>query len=114
MAENGWLGGCDWSASMNIENIEAGGVFIKATTFEIGEAGHKEVHDYDHLSYLASGKVALWVDGVETTIEGPRAILIEAGKSHRVIAITKASWLCVHSLDRIEKIMGEAECHGQL
>lgn len=94
---------------MNIEDIEAGGVFIKSTDFAPGESGVKEVHDYDHLSYLASGKVILWVDGVERTLTGPCSVLVEAGKTHRVVAVTAATWLCIHSLDRLEKMMGEAE-----
>jgi len=84
---------------MEIEHRFGGGVYIKETHFLAGESGEKHIHDYDHLSYLVSGRVELKVDGVTVRLEGPKTLTIEAGKSHQVTALTNVTWLCIHATE---------------
>lgn len=82
---------------MNISHHFAAGVYVKETHFLPGESGTKEVHDYDHLSTLASGRVRLMVDGVPQELTAPKIIVIQAGKEHQVLALTHVVWHCTHA-----------------
>ena len=84
---------------MKINHIFSSGVYIKETHFLAGESGEKHTHEYNHLSILASGKVELVIDGVSVFKTAPEVITITAGRSHRVIALTDATWLCCHATD---------------
>lgn len=84
---------------MNIRHIFGAGTYVKETRFYAGEWGVKHTHNYPHVSYLASGDVELQVDGVPQILSGPCSVMVEAGKSHRVHALSDAVWLCIHATD---------------
>lgn len=78
------------------------GVICKVFHFKRGESAPQHVHDHDHMSVVASGFVAVYVDGVRTD-HGPGSVLkIEAGKEHRVHAHTDATWLCIWNEDHVK------------
>jgi hypothetical protein len=52
-----------------------------------------------HLSVLASGRVLVSVDGVETEHAAPAFLTIAAGKAHEVTALTDVVWGCLHATD---------------
>jgi quercetin dioxygenase-like cupin family protein len=59
----------------------------------------KHIHDYDHISILASGKVGVYLDNIEeeTIYTAPTAIVIEAGVEHTIYAIEDSVWFCIHN-----------------
>ena len=60
-------------------------------------AGHK--HNYDHMTLLATGSVAVHVDGQTTNFTAPHMIFIQAGKSHYIEALEDNTVAyCVHAL----------------
>lgn len=78
-------------------HFSAGGVYAREQTLEAGKEVEKHVHDYDHLSYLTSGRVLLEIEGELSMLEGPCMLEIKAGKKHRIQALTDITWLCIHS-----------------
>jgi len=102
---------------MNLEGMKhyiGGGVYAKEwrATFT-GETVEQHSHNYDHLSYLASGSVEVTVDGKVQKYSAPTALLIKAHKQHTITALTRdVVWLCLHKIpdevnpsdaDRIEE-----------
>jgi quercetin dioxygenase-like cupin family protein len=78
-------------------HFSAGGVYAREQTLKATEEVQKHVHDYDHLSYLASGTALLEIDGELTVLHGPCMLEVKAGKSHRIQALTNLTWLCIHA-----------------
>jgi quercetin dioxygenase-like cupin family protein len=76
-----------------------GGVYAKETAIPAGVVLQQHRHQHDHLSLLASGTAVVEVEGRRRTLQGPACIVIEAGKTHSVTAITDVTWYCVHATD---------------
>jgi quercetin dioxygenase-like cupin family protein len=75
-----------------------GGVYAKETLIPAGVKLLQHVHEFDHLSILASGRVHVRIDGGEPVgYEGPACITIAAGRAHEVEAVTPATWFCIHA-----------------
>lgn len=77
----------------------AGGVYCKETQIPAGVKLTQHRHSFDHLSHLAAGRVRLSVHGVDTEHTAPATLTIAAGKVHEVLALTAATWLCIHATD---------------
>lgn len=73
------------------------GLYAKEAVFEAGTAILKHTHDFDHLSILAKGKVAIMKGEDIEVIEAPACIEIKAGLTHGVKAITDCVWFCIHA-----------------
>ncbi len=68
--------------------------FVKA-----GDANEGHTHNYDHMTLLATGSVAVHVDGKTTNFVAPQMIFIKAGKSHYIEALEDNTVAyCVHAL----------------
>jgi len=78
-------------------HFSTGGVYAREQTLQAGQEVEKHVHDYDHLSYLATGRALVEVDGEMLVFDAPCMLEIEAGKKHRIQALTDITWLCIHS-----------------
>ena len=76
-----------------------GGVCARGANIKAGQAVVQHKHKFDHLSILASGTVAVTVDGHTEQITGPACLTIAAGKHHGVKALTDAVWFCLHATD---------------
>jgi quercetin dioxygenase-like cupin family protein len=76
----------------------AGQTYLGEYRIPAGIFLEKHKHCFDHLSYLASGNAVLEIDGESQEIEAPSCVTVEAGKLHKVTAITDTVWLCIHSL----------------
>ena len=76
-----------------------GGVYAKEWQGKKGTAIQQHTHNYDHLSYLAYGKVLVEVEG-KASFEavGPTGLLIKKGLAHKVTAIEDCLWLCIHAI----------------
>ncbi len=64
-----------------------------------GDANEGHKHNYDHMTLLATGSVAVHVDGQTTSFKAPYMIFIQAGKSHYIEALENNTVAyCVHAL----------------
>lgn len=96
---------------MDTKHYVAGGVYAKEWRGNAGDFIEQHKHNYDHLSYLACGQVAVEVDGEYVVYTGPTGINIKAHKAHKVTAITPGVlWLCIHS---IPADLRDADCIEQ-
>jgi quercetin dioxygenase-like cupin family protein len=84
---------------MKIIHHFSSGVYVKESHFLAGESGEKHIHDFDHLSTLATGVVWLQIDEEAAQVTGPAVITVKAGRAHKVTAITDCVWLCIHATD---------------
>lgn len=69
-----------------------------------GDVVTQHTHDYDHATYIGSGSVKLYVDGIEQAdyLAG-RAVKVEANKKHHFVALEPNTRLtCVHIVERAE------------
>jgi quercetin dioxygenase-like cupin family protein len=87
--------------------ILAGDVAVVAMIIpEAGTIVPQHAHNYDHVSYVASGAVHVWADGEylgET--RGPDGIVIRAGVKHLFQAVDDGTVvLCIHRIDRSGEI----------
>lgn len=82
-------------AGVGVAHHFGGKAYIKETRIPQGARLTQHEHDHDHLSYLVSGWVVLTVDGMPRDVHGPACLLVPAGKTHEVQAITDTLWLCV-------------------
>lgn len=95
---------CD-TVCLENKNIKIGkdfsgaGLHVKLTEIPKGIRLVQHKHTYDHLSILLSGRVVVTSDGDTVVFEasnGPKSMVIEAGRVHTVHAITDCVWMCVH------------------
>lgn len=92
---------------------EAGGLFINEIEAERGERVRKHVHEYDHYSILAAGRVEVEMvepDGSTSSkrYEAPAVIHVRAGVVHQITAKSaKVVWYCIHNTDRVEASMND-------
>jgi hypothetical protein len=85
-------------------DAESGDVFMVETHAPAGYKLTQHSHEKPHLSYLASGRAGVEVDGVCVDHIGPCVLTIAAHKVHAVYARTDITWLCLWAGDEeIEK-----------
>lgn len=88
-----------------------GGVYAKELIMlKAGGGVEQHVHKHDHLSLLACGRVSVTADGNQTVYTGPTGILIRAGVSHKIEALTdNVLWYCVHAIPEDLKSAGDID-----
>jgi quercetin dioxygenase-like cupin family protein len=68
--------------------------FAKAGDIEVGH-----IHQFDHLTLLAKGKLKVTVEGVATEFTAPHMIYIHKDKVHELEALTDETVAyCIHAL----------------
>ncbi len=82
-----------------IKHHFAAGTYIKETFIPAGITLTQHIHSYDHLSVLVSGKAIVEVNGEPKIYDTYMVMNIEAGKRHKVVAVTDVVWLCIHATD---------------
>jgi quercetin dioxygenase-like cupin family protein len=81
-------------------NFIGAGVYVLQVQLRRGWHVEQHSHKYDHLAVIPSeGRAVLTVEGEERTLTGPCSVVIEAGKSHSVRALTDMIWQCIHRVD---------------
>ena len=77
---------------------EVAGILFRSVLLGKGMMIPQHVHDYDHATYIGSGRARLWVGGeLKEDVEAGRAVLIEANKFHVFQALEDGTRLtCVH------------------
>lgn len=88
-----------------------GGVYAKELVMlKAGSSVEQHIHKHDHLSLLACGRVSVTADGNQTVYTGPTAIIIRAGISHKIEALTdNVLWYCVHAIPENLKSEGDID-----
>jgi quercetin dioxygenase-like cupin family protein len=88
---------------MNDPTINIGCVknlFVRQMHFEKagdGEQGH--VHQFDHLTLLAKGRLAVFINDEVTEFTAPQMIYIKAELPHKLVALTDGTVAyCIHAL----------------
>ena len=87
---------------LNIRHHFSGREYAKQMTLPAGHYAETHEHVYDHISILAVGHVFVEIDGVRREMHGPDAIVIPAGRKHRIEAITDSVWFCVHATEETD------------
>lgn len=98
------------------------GIFIKQMYLEKkGTVVPQHSHEYDHVSMLAVGSVAVWVDGVLIgEMKAPKPITIKAHKKHTFMSLEDGTTIyCIHNISRTGEVdiheehqIGEQSCPG--
>lgn len=94
---------------------DVGGLYFRAILLaKAGDTVPQHVHDYNHVTLVASGKARLWIEGVWVAdIEGFKAIEIEANRQHVFQALEPNTRLaCVHQLNGAQYQAGPAKALG--
>ena len=78
------------------------GVYAKQVDIPEGVTLQQHVHEFDHLSILASGEAIVLREDESIRFRGPVAITIEAGVQHSVVALTDCVWFCIHATDETD------------
>ena len=92
----------------------ATGLYSKEMRVPAGVEIGKHVHDYDHFSFLQSGRARVEIDGEIQECEAPALLTVKAGKLHVITAITDVVWHCIHATtetdpDKVDSVLkGEA------
>ena len=89
-------------------------LYAKETLIPAGFRAVQHAHEHPHASVLVRGTVTVTVDGVSTYHAAPAYLIIEAGKTHEVVAQTDAVWYCIHATDETDatKIDEVLVCRG--
>jgi quercetin dioxygenase-like cupin family protein len=77
-------------------------VYIKQMHLAAGHVVETHQHEYTHYGLLGEGAAHVEVDGKATEHTGPCVITIEAGKRHKITAMTNITWFCIHATDEID------------
>lgn len=91
------IGEDDNIQGLEIKHYKVGQIYTKQVKMCMGMVLKGHEHNYDHLSILASGSVAVTVDGATRVYMGPAAVGIKANKMHEITALSDALWYCVHA-----------------
>lgn len=77
-------------------------VYIKQQELPAGWCVDTHSHKYDHWGLLGHGKAVVEIDGQRTDYVGPCVINIEAGKVHKITALTPIIWFCIHASEETD------------
>lgn len=84
---------------LQIKHHFSTGVYARQMVLPAGHFAVTHAHQYDHMSILASGEVAVETDGVIVIYRAPAVVTILAGQKHRIEARKDAVWFCIHATD---------------
>lgn len=87
---------------LHIKHFFSGREYAKQMTLLAGHYAETHEHLYDHISILAIGHVVVDIDGKRSEMHGPDAVVIPAGRKHRIEALTDSVWFCVHATDETD------------
>lgn len=82
---------------------------------KIGDKNEGHIHNFDHLTLLAKGKVIVNVEGNITEFTAPHVILTVAGKRHFIEALEDDTVAyCLHALRNAESADSEILSEDQI
>lgn len=75
-------------------------VFVRMMKFEkTGDVEQGHVHQFDHITLLAKGKLRVTIEGASTDFYAPHMIFIRKDKMHELTALEDGTVACcIHSL----------------
>jgi quercetin dioxygenase-like cupin family protein len=88
---------------MNNPNVNLGCVknlFVRQMHFiNAGDCEEGHVHQFDHLTLLAKGRLAVGINGEVTEFTAPQMIYINANLRHKIVALSDNTVAyCIHAL----------------
>lgn len=89
----------DIAIDLRIQHHFSSGLYAKQMFLPADHFAVTHAHNFDHFSILASGRVTVEVDGVESEYVGPACIEIKAGEHHKITAHEDSVWFCIHATD---------------
>ena len=78
------------------------GLYLREARLLAGARIQMHRHKYDHMSVLASGSVEIQIAGLTKRLDAPAFIMVRAGESHVVKALTDVLWYCEHVTDETD------------
>lgn len=87
---------------LKIRHYFSGREYAKQMTLPAGHFAETHEHRYDHISILAAGRVVVEIDGARSEMHAPDALVIPAGRKHRIEAVTDSVWFCVHATEETD------------
>ena len=90
----------------------ADGILVKSITLEAGCAVPQHAHAYDHTSFVASGEIMAWRDGIYLGhFVAPCGLNIPAGTKHAFVSVLPTVLLCIHNLgsENAVRVLAEHE-----
>ena len=99
-------------ATQTTFSMEDGVAIVQIVIPQAGTYVPQHSHTYAHTSMLAVGKMRVWAgDECLGDFAAPRAVKIEAGVKHTMMALTNGVvWYCIHNIDRTG-VVEELEHH---
>ena len=101
-----------------IAHFFSDGIYAKQILLLENDTAQTHVHQYDHLSILAYGKVVIAVDGKQLIYIAPACIEIKAGQAHSILAVENSVFYCIHAsnekdINKIDEVLiGEKDAVG--
>lgn len=78
-----------------IKGVVVSNVFTRMMHFKnAGDTENGQLHDYDHVTLLASGSLKIIVEQQETIFTAPHLIFIHKDKHHELIALEDNTVAC--------------------
>lgn len=79
--------------------VDAGGIYFRSIILLKGKAVSQHSHDHEHATFIGSGLVRGWKDGVWCGDKGPGdAFDVPAGTAHCYLALETALVACTHDV----------------
>jgi len=76
-----------------------GNVWVRSMSFaEAGETYHGHTHQFDHMSLLTKGRVAVRVQGTWSEYVAPSFVEIRKDDEHEIVALEPSDWWCVFAV----------------
>lgn len=77
-----------------------GPLFVRSfPALSAGETIPMHVHEYDHVSFLITGRVRAWVGGEMVDVEAPNMVFIRKHYDHAIEVLEDGTWwVCIHPI----------------
>ena len=82
---------------IKVEHFFTDGVYARKMTIPADVVVPTHRHTYDHMSILASGRVAVILGKSTTEYVAPAVIHIRKNLSHAIRSFEPSVWICIHA-----------------
>ncbi len=85
--------------SVDVGHFFGAGIYVRKSVVPKGSSVRMHIHEYDHLSVLASGQGRLITDEGQKEISSGAVIETKAFVRHAYFADEETIWLCIHPME---------------
>lgn len=90
------------AAVAKIKSIQADGVYIKAYFVPRGTKLYSKFFPTNHVTILATGSIAMEVDGQMTKYVAPAHYVFPANRRIPILVLEDSVWYCVHATEETD------------